>query len=105
MTVETPAGAVARAGRTLVPLGVMFFFVGLSSAVVGPFLSLFLSSEVHAGPVRVGAFLVAGPLAMVVSSSVLGRLSDRRPIRRRLLLGAALAGCAGAVATAFVRDY
>jgi SET family sugar efflux transporter-like MFS transporter len=83
----------------------MFLFVGLSSAVVGPFLALFLSSEVHAGPVRVAVLLVAGPLAMVASSSVLGRWSDRRPVRRRLLLGAALAGCAGAVATAFVREY
>ncbi|WP_432825016.1 MFS transporter [Dactylosporangium sp. CA-092794] len=101
-----PAGSVAgRTGRTLVPLGVMFFFVGLSIAVVGPFLSLFLSSEVHAGPARVGAFLAAGPLAMVVSSSALGRLSDRRPIRRRLLLTAAVAGCASSAATAFVRDY
>ncbi|MGI5242511.1 sugar efflux transporter [Dactylosporangium sp. CA-139066] len=105
ISVASPAGVAGRAGRTLVPLGVMFFFVGLSTAVVGPFLSLFLSTEVHAGPVRVGAYLVAGPLAGIASSSVLGRLSDRRPIRRRLLLTAALAGCAGSVATAFVREY
>jgi MFS transporter, SET family, sugar efflux transporter len=94
-----------RAGRTLVPLGVMFFFVGLSTAVVGPFMSLFLSSEVHAGPARISAFLVAGPLAGVVSSSILGRLSDRRPIRRKLLLSAALAGATTTVAAAFLRDY
>jgi SET family sugar efflux transporter-like MFS transporter len=105
VSVASPAGVVGRAGRTLVPLGVMFFFVGLSTAVVGPFLSLFLSTEVHAGPARIGAYLVAGPLAGIASSSLLGRLSDRRPIRRRLLLTAALAGCGGSAATAFVREY
>ncbi|MER7008241.1 sugar efflux transporter [Dactylosporangium sp. NPDC000555] len=105
ISVEAPAGAAGRVGRALLPLGVMFFFVGLSTALVGPFVALFLSSEVHAGPARVGAFLVAGPLAMVASSTLLGRLSDRRPIRRRLLLSAALAGCAGSIATAFVREY
>ncbi|WP_432972117.1 sugar efflux transporter [Dactylosporangium sp. CA-233914] len=105
ISVDSPAGVAGRAGRTLVPLGVMFFFVGLSTAVVGPFMSLFLSTEVRAGPAYVGAFLVAGPVAGIVSSSLLGRLSDRRPIRRRLLLSAALAGAAGSAATAFVREY
>ncbi|WP_433075796.1 sugar efflux transporter [Dactylosporangium sp. CA-052675] len=102
VSVEAPSSTARRA---LVPLGIIFFFVGMSVAVVGPFLSLFLSTEVHAAPALVGAFLVAGPLASMVSSNLLGRLSDRRPIRRRLLLTAALAGFAGAVATAFVREY
>jgi SET family sugar efflux transporter-like MFS transporter len=105
VSVTSPAGIAGRAGRTLVPLGVMFFFVGLSTAVVGPFLSLFLSTEVHAGPARVGAYLVAGPLAGIASSTVIGRLSDRRPIRRRLLFTAAVAGCTGTLVTAFVREY
>ncbi|WP_238011152.1 sugar efflux transporter [Dactylosporangium sp. AC04546] len=90
---------------SLVPLGVMFFFVGLSAAVVGPFLSLFLSTAVHAGPAFVAAFLIIGPVSSVVSSTVIGRLSDKRAIRRRLLLIAAAAGCTGSVVTAFVRDY
>ncbi|MFB9443707.1 MFS transporter [Dactylosporangium vinaceum] len=103
ISVEAPASTSAR--HSLVPLGVMFLFVGLSVAVVGPFLALFLSTEVRAAPALVGAFLVAGPLASMVSSSILGRLSDRRPLRRRLLLTAALAGCAGMTATAFIREY
>lgn len=105
ISVEAPGGVTGRVGRALLPLGVVFFFVGLSTAVVGPFVSLFLSTEVHAGPARVGAFMAAGPLASVAFSSVLGRLSDRRPIRRKLLLAAALAGCAGTITTAFVREY
>ncbi|GAA2602662.1 sugar efflux transporter [Dactylosporangium fulvum] len=96
---------VQQTGRALVPLGFMFFFVGLSTAVVGPFVSLFLSTAVRADPVRVAVFLVAGPLSMVVSSTLIGWLSDRRSIRRTLLLTAASAGCAGSILTAFVRDY
>ncbi|WP_433203824.1 sugar efflux transporter [Dactylosporangium sp. CS-047395] len=103
--VSTEAPASSGTQRALIPLGVIFFFVGMSVAVVGPFLALFLTTEVHARPVMVSAFLVAGPVASMVSSSLLGRLSDRRPIRRRLLLTAALAGFAGATATAFVREY
>jgi SET family sugar efflux transporter-like MFS transporter len=105
MGVRAAAGTTRRGGRALVPLGLMFLAVGISTALVVPFLSLFLSTDVHAGPVRVTVFLVAAPLSGVVASWAIGRLSDRRPIRRRLLIGASLAGFAGSLATAFVRDY
>lgn len=100
--VDAPAGAAAR---LLVPLGAMFLFVGLSTAVVGPFVSLFLSTAVRADPLHVAAFLVAGPVSMIVSSTLIGRLSDRRPVRRQILAAAAAAGGVSATATAFVRDY
>lgn len=89
----------------LLPLGLVFLAVGLSTAVVGPFLSLFLSTAVHAGPVKVTVFLVGAPLAGVALSTLVARFSDRRAIRRRLLIGASLAGMAGTGVTAFVRDY
>ena len=94
-----------RLGLALLPLGLVFLTVGISTAVVGPFLSLFLSTEVHAGPVRVTVFLIAAPLSGVVAGTLLGRLSDRRPIRRTLLIVAALAGMIGTALTAFIRDY
>jgi SET family sugar efflux transporter-like MFS transporter len=105
MGVPTSAERTRRTRRTLLPLSLIFLAVGVSTALFLPFLSLFLSTDVNAGPVRVTVFLVASPLAGVVAASLLGRLSDRRPIRRRLLIGASLAGFAGALATAFVRDY
>ncbi|ASW55326.1 MFS transporter [Plantactinospora sp. KBS50] len=91
--------------RTLLPLSLVFLAVGLSTALVLPFLSLFLRTAVHAGPSLVTVFLVATPLAGVVASTLLARLSDRRPVRRNLLVAAALAGLASASVTAFVRNY
>ncbi|MEV4346523.1 sugar efflux transporter [Actinoplanes sp. NPDC049596] len=91
--------------RRLLPLALIFVAVGLSTSFVGPYLALFLSDAVHAGPVRTTAFLIAAPVAGVLVSWLIGRVSDRRPIRRKLLITAALAGLAGTALTAVVRDY
>jgi SET family sugar efflux transporter-like MFS transporter len=92
-------------GIALLPLGLVFLAVGISTAVVVPFLSLFLSTAVHAGPAKVTTFLIVAPLSGVAMGTLIGRLSDRRAIRRRLLIGAALAGLAGSGLTVFIRDY
>jgi SET family sugar efflux transporter-like MFS transporter len=106
MTLTAAADVQGRAaGRALLPLGVMFLAVGLSTALVYPFMSLFLSTDVHAGPVRVTLFLAASPLAGVLATTLVGRVSDRRPIRRWILVGAAVAGVVGTGLTAVVRDY
>jgi len=97
--------APGRVGRALLPLGLLFFAVGISTALYYPFMSLFLSTEVGAGPVGVTAFLIAAPLSSVLGASLVGRLSDRRPIRRALMLAAAVTGVIGTGLTAVVRDY
>ena len=94
-----------RVGRALLPLGLLFFAVGLSVALYYPFMALFLSTDVGAGPVRVTVFLIVAPLSGVLGASLIGRLSDRWPIRRALLLGGAVAGVVGTGLTAVVRDY
>jgi SET family sugar efflux transporter-like MFS transporter len=104
MGVET-AEPGRRTVRKLVPLGLIFLASGLSTAVVGPFLALFLSDEVDAGALEVTIFLVVAPLSGVVMSWLVGRVSDRRPIRRTLILAASVAGLAGCLLTAFIRDY
>ena len=91
--------------RTLLPLALVFLAVGVSTSMFTPYLSLFLDTAVHAGPVRITVFLIASPLSGVVASTLLGRLSDRLPIRRRLIILAALGGLAGTGTTAFVRNY
>ncbi|MEV6599117.1 sugar efflux transporter [Actinoplanes sp. NPDC051346] len=100
-----PAQRAPRLMRALLPLGLVFLAVGVSTALVMPFLSLFLSTEVEAGPVQVTVFLVLAPLSGVLGSTLIGRLSDLRPIRRVLLIGGALAGMIGCALTAVVRDY
>nr|MDT0659374.1 MFS transporter [Micromonospora sp. DSM 115978] len=94
-----------KVGRALLPLGLVSFAVGVATAVVVPFLSLFLTSAVRADPIRVTVFLVAAPLAGVVASTAIARVSDRRPIRRRLLIVASVSGVVSAGLTAVVRDY
>jgi SET family sugar efflux transporter-like MFS transporter len=91
--------------RAMLPLGLLFFATGIAVALVTPFLSLFLSTTVHAGPVQLIVFLLAAPLAGVLVSTLIGPLSDRRPVRRALMISAAAAGTIGSGLTAFVRDY
>src|SRR5262245_41345318 len=87
--------------RRLLQLGLVFLTTGIATAVVGPFLGLFLSTAVDAGPVQVTFFLVVASLSGVAASWAVGRVSDRRPMRRTLLITAALAGCAGTALTAY----
>ncbi|GAA4939571.1 sugar efflux transporter [Actinoplanes utahensis] len=91
--------------RRLLPLGIVFLTSGVATAVVGPFLGLFLNTAVHADPVQVTVFLVIASTSGVAMSSVIGRISDRWPIRHTLLVTAALAGFAASGLTAVIRDY
>jgi SET family sugar efflux transporter-like MFS transporter len=91
--------------RQWYPLALVFLAMGLSLAMAYPFTALFLTTAVHADPVHVTVYLVAGPVAGVIAVQLIGRLSDRRPMRRPLLIGAAAAGAAAMLVNAFVRDY
>lgn len=97
--------AVAPLTRRLLPLSLVFVVVGLGTSFVGPYLALFLAEGLHAGPVRTTVFLIVAPISGIAISSAIGRLSDRKPIRRQLLIVAALAGAAGALLTAVLRNY
>ena len=91
---------------SLVPLGSAMALIGLATAFTTPFLSLYLTGTLHADPVHTAIFLFGTPLSTVVVATLLGRLSDRAPGRRRQLLAwAAAAGCLGYLVFALVRQY
>ncbi|TWP54395.1 MFS transporter [Lentzea tibetensis] len=70
-----------------------------------PFGSLFLTTEVGVSPLALGTFMLITPVASVVASTVVGRLSDTRMQRRTLMVIGGLAGAAGAALFAVLRDY
>jgi SET family sugar efflux transporter-like MFS transporter len=102
-----PAARTRRTGqlRQWYPLALVFLSVGLSTAMAFPFLTLFLTDTVHAVPLQVTFYLIAAPLSSVLLSTVVGHWSDKRPIRRRLIISAAVIGCCGALLTSVIRDY
>lgn len=62
--------------RAWYPLGLVFLTVGLSVSMSYPFLTLFLTSAVHADPARVTVYLVAGPAVGVVFAQLIARRID-----------------------------
>lgn len=70
-----------------------------------PFGSLFLTTEVKVTPFQLGFFLIASPLASVVASTIMGRLSDGRVQRRYMLAAGGVAGAIGYSLFAVLRDY
>ncbi|MCE6997461.1 sugar efflux transporter [Saccharothrix sp. S26] len=99
---ETPA---TPRSHSFVPLVSMSLLTGVGYALAGPFLSLFLIKEVGAGPVAVGAFLLISALASMLVSTLVGRLSDARAIRRTLLVVAGVSGAVGWVLFSALRNY
>ncbi|WP_305784689.1 MFS transporter [Symbioplanes lichenis] len=97
--------SVRRAARRWLPLALVFLAVGLSTAMASPFLALFLDDAVHADPLHAAVFLAAAPVSVVIVSTVVGRISDRLPSRRRVLVITAAAGCLATAVTALTRDY
>ncbi len=104
MAVTTELPAPFRV-RSLLPLSLVSAAVGLGAALAFPFMSLFLSAEVGASPLALGTFLLVTPLASLVASTLLGRLSDARAVRRTLLIVGAVTGAVGYGLFAVLRDY
>ncbi|USX52997.1 MFS transporter [Lentzea sp. HUAS12] len=91
--------------RTFLQLSVISVVSGVSMAFALPFGSLFLTQEIKVSPFQLGFFLIVSPLAQVVASTVMGRLSDGRVQRRYLLAAGGVAGAVGYGLFAVLRDY
>lgn len=105
MTVLSERRSSPLLSRTFLQLSVISVVSGLSMAFALPFGSLFLTTEVKVTPFQLGFFLIASPLASVVASTIMGKLSDGRVQRRYMLAAGGVAGAIGYSLFAVLRDY
>jgi SET family sugar efflux transporter-like MFS transporter len=99
---------VAREGirwRSMLPLASVSLVTGTVGAFVLPFLSLFLTNEIGVNSLELGAFLLVSAVAGLVVSTLVGRLSDQRAVRRDLMVIGGLAGAGGFGLFAVLREY
>lgn len=91
--------------RPVAALGPVAALVGLATALTNPFLPVFVTSELGASPAGLGLFLGCSALAALILTAAVGRLSDRRPGRVRLIALGGLAGCGCYGTFAVTRAY
>ncbi len=107
---ETPEERSARpAARGLtgesLPLAVCIAIYGLVMAAQVATLSLFLANAVRVAPFLVGLFFTARAASGIVAGLATGWVSDRMRDRRVIFGVTSLAGAAGALCLALLRDY
>ena len=88
-----------------IPLASSIAIYGLITAGQSTTLSLFLVNAVHAAPFLVGLFFTARAASGMVAGLVTGWVSDRMRDRRVIIGVTSLAGAAGALCLALLRDY
>jgi len=100
----------ANAGRRLlysapfIGLLVTYFVLGLTSAFIAPFGSLWATQEIGMSPQLLGSFMTINSLSAIGISTLFGRWSDSHLPRRALLLLGAGAGALANLGYAYVRD-
>jgi MFS transporter, SET family, sugar efflux transporter len=99
-----PAAARSLTGQSI-PLAGSITIFGLMAAGQSTTLSLFLVNAVHVAPFLVGLFFTARAASGMVASLITGWLSDRMRDRRVIISFTSLAGAAGALCLALLRDY
>ena len=91
--VPVPISAILRVPAVAV-CSAAVVVIGGTIAMVEPVLSLFLASEIHLGPARVGLVFGGSAVASAVVHPLAGRLSDRWGARRVTIAGLVATGCA-----------
>jgi MFS family permease len=100
----------ATAGRRLLYsspfLGLLgtYFVLGLTSAFIAPFGSLWATQEIGMSSQMLGLFMTINSLSAILISTFIGRWSDSHLTRRSLLCVGACGGALAKVGYAFVRD-
>jgi SET family sugar efflux transporter-like MFS transporter len=78
--------------------------LGLTTALVLPFLSLWATHDIGMSRETLGAFMTVQALSAITISTLIARWSDRGVSRRTLLLFGSCAGALGYLGFAYVRD-
>ncbi len=102
-----PTSALARL-RALPHAGSMacaVLLIGLASSLTAPYLPLFGAQVAHMSPFALGAFMTLLALSSIVVSLQLGRVSDRLPSRKPVVLLTAAAATAGYVLLTTTTSY
>ena len=80
------------------------FVLGLTTAFVLPFISLWATRDIGMSSEMLGTFMTVSALSAIVVSTLIARWSDRGISRRALLLFGSCAGAMGHLGFAYVRD-
>ncbi|QRF22762.1 MFS transporter [Alicyclobacillus sp. TC] len=79
--------------------------VGVGLAVTRPYLSLYLTNQIHTSPVELGAFMCTNGIGGIIASTWLGKKSDTgTPKKFIILLSCLSAGC-GYACFLFMHNY
>ncbi|MET0411369.1 MAG: MFS transporter [Polyangiaceae bacterium] len=80
------------------------FVLGLPSALVVPFASIWATKQIGMSPGTLGLFMTINSLSAIVLSTLIARWSDSHVTRRTLLIGGSFAGALGNLGYALVHD-
>lgn len=80
------------------------FVLGLPSALVVPFASMWATKEIGMSPGTLGLFMTINSLSAILLSTLIARWSDSHVTRRTLLIAGSFAGALGNLGYALVHD-
>src|SRR3954447_8028108 len=94
-----------KSNRSLTALNWLNFFAADVSEGVGPFLAVYLATNLHWNPGSIGIAIAAMHLSMVFGQSPAGYLVDRTPHKKVPIMGATLLMGITAVLMIFFRNF
>ncbi len=83
----------------------LLFLSGISTGLTTPFLSLFITQEVKMTTAYLGYFMAISAVSSIIVSTIIGKISDYRPGRKKILLITSLAGVIGYYLFSIARSY
>ncbi|WP_340387604.1 sugar efflux transporter [Paenibacillus sp. FSL E2-0151] len=89
----------------LLLLSVCIFFIGLGYGLTLPFMPLFGVERAGMSPLSLGIFMACGSLSGIIISTLFSRLSDKKPVRKWIIVGSCVSASVGYVFYANTDSY